>query len=90
MPQRSLQAGSAGGKVGAASLVQGGCRATSPLMINPGEQEAVENTLPVANVVMGHWGHIYASLVICKNFVFVTSAFLSVTLSNKYALPPVI
>lgn len=60
------------------------------LMINPGEQEAVKNTLPIANVVMGHWGHIYASLVICKNFVFVTSAFLSVTSSNKYALPPVI
>lgn len=90
MPQRSLHAGPAGGKVGAALLLQGGCQATSLLMINPGEQKAVENTLPIVNVVMGHWGHIYASLVICKNFVFVTSAFLSVTSSNKYALPPVI
>lgn len=76
--------------MGAVSVLQGGCQATSLLPINPGEQEAVESTLPIANVVMGHWGHIYASLVIRKNFVFVTSAFLSVTSSNKYALPPVI
>lgn len=76
--------------MGAASILLGGCQATSLLSINPGEREAVENTLPIANVVMGHWGHIYASLVIHKNFVFVTSAFLSVTSSNKYALPPVI
>lgn len=89
-PWRSLHSGLAGGKVGAASILQGGCQATSLLSINPGEREAVENTLPIANVVMGHWGHIYASLVIHKNFVFVTSAFLSVTSSNKYALPPVI
>jgi len=75
---------------GSALFLQGGSQATSPLSINPGEREVVENTLPIVNVVMGHWGHIYASLVIRKNFVFVTSAFLSVTSSNKYALLPVI